>query len=77
MRRAAARPPAARLSVATKLTVLPAESAESKMTTGTPALAAPFTEETSALSFKGASTMPDTRCAVNDCTTAKLSTFSH
>ena len=57
--------PAARLSVATKLTLLPPDRAESKMTTGTPAPAAAFTGATSALSLSGASTMPDTPCAMN------------
>ena len=54
--------------VATKLTGVPPDSAESKITTGTPAAVAPFTEATSALSLSGASTMPETRCALNDCT---------
>jgi hypothetical protein len=54
--------------VATKLTGFPPESAESKITTGIPARVAPSTDPTSALSLSGASAMPATFCAVNDCT---------
>ncbi len=59
----AARAPAPALSVATKLTKSLPWRAESKITTGILAATAALTAPTSALSLRGASTMPATPCA--------------